>query len=186
MNTNSTICNRSSENHRAKKQRGATLMEMMVWIAISLVIVAGAAAGIAAVFSSNDVNDDATNINQLLINTKRMHDVNGYGTSGTDLIPALTASNGVPSTLTVVSKVPYNAWNGAITITSTGLGYTLTTTNIPQQACIEESTKLSMPGTYSVSINGGSAITGVVSHAAATTGCSKTDSTNKIAFTSAS
>lgn len=163
-------------------QRGATLIEMMVFVALGLIVLAVAGATIAMTINASNISTDSENLGSVLIHTRDLRDVSGYGAAGTDLVPQLAKIKGIPANMTVVGGVPYNYWNGAITNVSTGLGYTVTTPNLPQDACVKQTTKLSMPGTYSVSINGGAAIVGLVTQAAAQAGCS--GATNTIAFTS--
>ncbi|TAL63627.1 MAG: prepilin-type N-terminal cleavage/methylation domain-containing protein [Burkholderiaceae bacterium] len=160
------------------KQKGLTLIELIVAIAIGLIILAAAAAGISKGFGASDVGADTDHINTLLVNVRDdLRSVNGYGPAGTDLVPSLRTAGGIPSDMTITANVPYNAWNGPVGITSTGLGYQLTSANIPADACVKEATKLSRPGTVTTSINGGAAITGAVPVTTATSQCSGTANT---------
>ncbi len=169
---------------KASKQRGATIIEMVVFIALGLIILGVAAAIIAKGMDSSDIGVDTENVNQLLINAKDVRDVSGYGAAGTNMVPTMVAANGIPSNMTITGGIPYNQWNSAITIVSTGLGFTLSAGSIPMDACIKEATKLSRPGTLSTAIDGGAAIVGQVSNAVATAQCT-TASANTLAFTSA-
>ncbi len=166
-----------------KAQKGATIIEIVVFIAIGLIILGVAAALIAKGMSSSDIGTDTENVSQLLINAKDVRDVSGYGASGTDLVPAMNASKGIPSNMTITAGKPYNQWNGLITIVSTGLGFTLTSANIPMAACIKEATKISRPGTLTTSINGAAAVVGQITNVAATAACTNATA-NTLAFTS--
>lgn len=169
--------------NQRKSQKGATIIEIVVFIAIGLIILGVAAALIAKGMSSSDIGTDTSDLNQLVINAKDVRDVSGYGAAGTDLVPSMSAAKGIPSNMTITAGKPYNQWNGLITIVSTGLGFTLTSPNIPMDACIKEATKLSRPGTLSTSINGGAAVVGQITNVQATAQCTSATA-NTLSFTS--
>lgn len=163
------------------KQGGVSLIELVVYLAIGLLIVSVGAAAISRAMGSSDKTGDADNINTLLVNTADLRDSTGYGTSGLDLTVGLKANGGIPATMTYTGGKLYNAYQGQVTIVSTGLAFTLTTPNIPQDACIQQVLKLSKPGIYTVSVNGGAAVTGQMTQLQAQSGCSA--DTNTISFT---
>ncbi|HCE9846023.1 TPA: pilus assembly protein PilX, partial [Pseudomonas aeruginosa] len=66
----------------------------------------------------------------------------GYGSSGTNLIPSLIAINGVPKNMSVSSGVVYNVYGGSVTVSSTGMGFSITTSKLPKDACITLGTKI--------------------------------------------
>ncbi|OHE80661.1 MAG: hypothetical protein A2X76_01310 [Lysobacterales bacterium GWF1_69_6] len=174
--------NRNNRINRRNKQQGLTLIEALVWIILSILVIAGAAAGIAKAFGANETRTEADHITSIIVSTKTLRSSGGYGASGTDLVPALIATNAIPKTMTVVSGVPKNAWDGTVTVASTGPGFTITYPTVPQAACIELATKISRGGAVTTKIGTGTAIVGEVPTATATTQCAS-PSANSLAFT---
>ncbi|EPQ5199368.1 type 4 pilus major pilin, partial [Pseudomonas aeruginosa] len=105
----------------------------------------------------------------------------GYGSSGTNLIPSLIAINGVPKNMSVSSGVVYNVYGGSVTVSSTGMGFSITTSKLPKDACITLGTKIAKNTFEQTKINSGTAITGEVTTAAATQACSS--DSNSITWT---
>ncbi|WP_447444316.1 type 4 pilus major pilin [Pseudomonas aeruginosa] len=81
----------------------------------------------------------------------------------TNLIPSLIAINGVPKNMSVSSGVVYNVYGGSVTVSSTGMGFSITTSKLPQDACITLATKIAKNTFEQTKINSGSAITLVLS-----------------------
>lgn len=169
----------------AAKQAGLTLIELIVVLIIVAVILMVAIGGISNAMGKSDVNQDQQGVAALVANTKTLRTNGSYGTSGTNLVPSLIALKGVPATVNTNGTTLTNTWGGAITIVSTGTGYTVTTSGIPQDACIEHSMKLSK-SMLTTAINGGTAIAGGVTAAQATTDCSNAGNANSVAWTSQS
>ncbi|WP_350337589.1 type 4 pilus major pilin [Pseudomonas aeruginosa] len=114
-------------------------------------------------------------------NARALKTSSGYGSSGTNLIPSLIAINGVPKNMSVSSGVVYNVYGGSVTVSSTGMGFSITTSKLPQDACITLATKIAKNTFEQTKINSGSAITGEVTTAAATQACSS--DSNSITWT---
>lgn len=164
-------------NHQ---QRGFLAIDGIFWlmliaIAIGFIVLQG-----WRMYSSSDVAIEQSNITSLITNTKKLKGSSGYGPTGQDLVPALinldaAGSMGVSGTSLV------NQWNGAVTVVSNGLTFTLTESNVPKSACITLATKVVRDRQTSTSINGGAATTGEVLATAASSGCSS--DANSIAWT---
>lgn len=165
--------------------QGMTLIELIIAIIIGLSLLAAAVGMISSAMSKNDISGDTNGITGLIANTKTLRTNGSYGTAGTELNGALMALKAIPSTLGQTGEVVTNSWGGAITVASTGTGYTVTTTGIPQDACIEQATKLSRT-MLSTTINGGAAIVGQVSVGQATFNCSVEGNGNTIVWTASS
>jgi len=163
------------------KQRGATMLEIMAWLAIAALIVGGAIAMIASGWSSSKEAKEGEHVTSLISNTKKLQSVNGYGPAGTNLVPALIATNGVPGDMTVSGNTLINRYGGTATVVSTGLGYTVTTPSLPTNACISVSKSVSSAGGVTTKINSGTASANPVDTATATAAC--TSATNTLAFT---
>lgn len=168
-----------------RRQAGMTLIEMIIAIVIGLVLLAAAVGMIASSMSKSDISADANGITGLITNAKTLRANGNYGASGTNLNGALIALKGVPSTLSVSGTNITNNWGGAVNVVSTGVGYTVSTSDIPSDACIEQAMKLSRT-MLTTAINGGTAITGQVSAAQATAGCNASGNANDITWTTSS
>ena len=168
-----------------RKQIGAATLDQIIYTVLGLIALGIFAAIAAKGFSSSDVRTDISNTTQILQNVRgTLRDPSGYGAAGTSLVAQCIQQDCVPKNMTVSGTTLYNQWNGTITIVSTGLGFTYTSPQIPQAACVQEATKISASGTYTLSINGTAQAAGTVANGAAQTACST--SSNTIAITSAS
>lgn len=165
------------------RQAGFGAIEMIVVLIIVIGLLALAASRWDALFGSNESAEEISNVNMLMAGTKNLKTSSGYGAAGTDLVPGLIKANAVPKNMTVVSGVLYNIWGGSVTVVSTGTGFTVTSSTIPEGNCLTLSTKLARGGIYSTKINAGTTIIGEVTQSAATTGCSSATS-NSVTWTS--
>lgn len=184
MKTKPTLASRRSGRALligAGRQRGATMLEIMAWLAIAALIIGGAIAMIASGWSSSKETKEGEHVTTLIANTKKLQSVSGYGASGTNLVPSLIATNGVPGDMTVSGNTLVNRYGGTVTVASTGLGYTVTTPGLPTNACIAVAKSVSSAGGVTTKINSGSASTTPVDTATATAAC--TSATNSLAFT---
>jgi len=166
----------------AKRQYGMTLIEMLVVLIIIIIIIAAAAARIGGVFGKNEISEEVTNLNTLIVTTKTLRSNGGYGASGTNLVPTLIATNGVPKTMSIVSGAIKNAWDGTVAVASTGAGFNITAPSVPSDACIELANKVSRGGAVSTKINSNAAVTGEISTITATTQCNSATG-NTIVYT---
>ena len=163
------------------KQAGASTMEILFYLIVAALVLFVAVQGGFKLFGKQTNNTEQMNVAELIINTRALKSSQGYGASGANLVPQLVATNGIPNGLTVVSNVPYNAWNGAVTVVSAGVSFTITYAAVPQDACVALATKVAKNPSFTTTINAGSAMSGEVTAATATTGCSA--AANTIAWT---
>jgi len=168
------------------KQLGFTLIEVMIVLVIALGIYGIASGKIASALGwSSDTEEDG-NISQLYSNAKALKTASGYGASGTNLVLSLISAKGIPGNMTVTSNVPYNDWGGAVTVVSTGQGFTIGYSDVPQDACIKIATKANKGGTFaSVQVNSATAQTSEYTSAQAQIDCSSSTN-NTMTFTSSS
>ncbi|MDH0341961.1 type 4 pilus major pilin [Chromobacterium haemolyticum] len=160
-----------------KKQGGFTAIEVMVVIIIGIVIYALSTGKLSQLFGKSNVSEEISNVNTLLANTKQMKTTSGYGASGTNLVPQLISAGGVPPNVSVIGGVLYNTWGGAITIVSTGAGFTIQQATVPQDACIAMVTKIAKGGAFfSTKVNAATAVTGEYTTAQANTDCTSATS----------
>lgn len=168
-----------------KGQKGFTALELIVVLIVGLGIIALAASKMDMMFGGSNLSEEVGNVNTLLSNAKSLKTSSGYGTSGTNLVPSLINANGIPKNMVVTGGIPYNVWGGAVTILSTGPGFTIGYTNVPQDACIKLATKSNRGGTFAtIKVGAAAAVTGEYTTAQATTDCS--GATNSITWTAAS
>lgn len=167
------------------RQKGFVSIEVIIVLVVVLGLLALGASKMDMLNTGGDTTEEMSNIQALYANTKGLKSSQGYGTAGTDLTSQLVAMKGVPKNMSVVSGVVYNMFNGAVTIASTGAGFTISSSNLPAEVCIKLATKVSRSGNFgSTTINSNSAVSGEVVPATAATQCS--GSTNTVAWTSAS
>nr|MBY9433354.1 pilus assembly protein PilX [Pseudomonas aeruginosa] len=108
-------------------QGGFVSIEMII---VLIIIAIGGGLGLAAaagMFSSSNANEEQRNISVIAANARALKTSSGYGSSGTNLIPSLIAINGVPKNMSVSSGVVYNVYGGSVTVSSTGMGFSITT-----------------------------------------------------------
>ncbi|EPC8433210.1 type 4 pilus major pilin [Pseudomonas aeruginosa] len=159
-------------------QGGFVSIEMII---VLIIIAIGVGLGLAAAAGMFSSSEEQRNISVIAANARALKTSSGYGSSGTNLIPSLIAINGVPKNMSVSSGVVYNVYGGSVTVSSTGMGFSITTSKLPQDACITLATKIAKNTFEQTKINSGSAITGEVTTAAATQACSS--DSNSITWT---
>lgn len=170
------------QHARSKHGQGGFIDLSMLFVLICIAIGIGYAIyNGGTLLDSSDVSNEQSNIGQLIANTRKLKGSNGYGTSGTSLVPQLVTSKGLPN-MSVSGNTLYNAWNGTVTVASGGMTFILTENGLPGDACMTLATKISRGQKVSTSINGGSATTGEVSSATAAASCTDTNS-NTLAWT---
>ncbi|WP_248767861.1 type 4 pilus major pilin [Pseudomonas sp. MWU12-2345] len=157
------------------RQRGYIDLSMMFVLIVIAIGIGYAIYNGGSLLASSDVSNEQSNISQLIANTRKLKGSAGYGASGTDLVTQLVASKGLPN-MSISGATLYNAWNGAVTVLSGGMNFVITENGLPQDACMTLATKLSRGQKVTTSINGGSAVTGEVTSASASSTC--TDSSN--------
>lgn len=171
----------SARSSRASRQAGYVSIEMLFVMLVVLIGVGYALFNGSALMGTSDIGNEQGNIGQLIANTRKLKGMSGYGASSTNLVPQLIAVKGVPN-MSVSGGALYNAWGGSVTVVSNGMTFTVTENGLPQDACISLASKMSRGSKATTAINSGTAITGEVDSAAATSGCSK-DTGNTLAWT---
>lgn len=163
-----------------KNQCGFLSIDGVMWIML-ITIALGFIAWIGyKMLGSSDAAVEQSNITTIITNAKKLKGSSGYGTSGTNLVPSLIAIDGTGS-MGVSGTTLTNQWNGAVTLVSNGMTFTLSESNVPKAACITLTTKIAKDKQTTTAINGGSATSGEILPAVATTGCS--NEMNSISWT---
>ncbi|WP_313025492.1 type 4 pilus major pilin [Pseudomonas lopnurensis] len=164
--------------HRA--QRGFLSIDGAFWLMLIAVALGFIMLGGWRMIGTSDVAIEQSNISTLMTSAKKLKGTSGYGTSGQNLVPSLIAIDGTGS-MRISGSSLFNQWNGAVTVVSNGMTFTITEGNVPKSACITLTTKVAKDPQTSTAINGGTAATGEVPSTTATSSCSS--DANTIAWT---
>ncbi|RED02082.1 PilS-like protein [Ectopseudomonas oleovorans] len=162
------------------RQRGVFSLEMMFVLIVMVVALGYIIYNGGSLLGSQDVTNEQSNIGILISNTRKLKASSGYGTSGTSLVSALRVSKGLPNMSDDGTSL-YNSWGAAVTVVSNGMTFTVTENGLPADACVTLATKISRGQKVTTSINAGTAVTGEVLPANATSSCSK--DANVVAWT---
>jgi type II secretory pathway pseudopilin PulG len=162
------------------KQEGFGALEVMIALMVSALVIIGAVLWYPKLVYNRNNSNELENLSSLTTNTRQLKTSSGYGASGANLVPALIASGGVPDGMQQSGGAVFNVWGGGVTAVSTGTGYTITYAGMPIRNCIFLATNGASSSAITTSLNGGTAITGEVTSAAATAGC--TSATNSISW----
>ncbi len=154
------------------KQQGLNLVEVAIALFLGLLVLLGVYGLYQNANNTASNQSELENVTSLITSIRTLRTASGYGASGTNLIPVLINSGGIPGSMSVSGTTVTNSWSGAVTAVSTGAGFTLTYGDVPKPNCNTLATKAPNARTMSLSINGGTAISGEVSSTAANSGCS--------------
>lgn len=187
---------------RSGVHRGAlTLPEAIIVSAVAMLIIVTVYASGGGLFKSADYNEEMSNVSDIMTNTRSMLKTGGVYdfSSAATMTGALVQFGGSPGSMAIIgtkssgSATLNNRWGGTVTVTpvSTNGGqntaFSLTYTQVPQEACAQMTQKLSGANNVaSTSING-STTSGVVSSSVAGSQCtadSGSTGTNTLIFTS--
>jgi type II secretory pathway pseudopilin PulG len=163
-----------------KDQLGFGALEVMIALVIGAIVILGAVFWYPKLMNSSNNGDELQNVSTLVSNTRQLKTASGYGATGTNLVPTLITAGGIPDGMQKTATTVFNAWDGAVTIASTGTGFSLTYAGVPAENCVFLATKGAGSSSLSTKLNSGSAITGEVTAAAASAGCST--ATNSITW----
>ncbi len=153
-------------------QKGFTALELIVVLIVGMGIIALAASKMDLLFGKANVFEEISNLNIMFANIKNLKTSSGYGKAGANLVPQIISTKGLPQNMSVVDNVPRNLWGKAVTITSTGAGFSISYAGVPQDACIKLATQANRGGAFaSVTVNNAAAVAGEYSSAQASTDC---------------
>lgn len=158
-----------------KRNKGFTLIEVMVVLIIGIIIIAVAAAGIGKVFASSEASTESRNINDLIAAAQVLKGGAGYPV---DMIPTLRATDTIPTSLTDDGTNVTNSWDGAVTVAGAGNSFTISYAAVPAPACIQIAQKVAEAGSVTVNV-GATAMdpaSATALSAQATTACSNATS----------
>ncbi len=168
---------------RKSRQAGYSLVELgivLLIIAVILAVVIGKS--YFAKSAANAQTEQATLV-QVIAATPNFKGSTGtpgsYGAAGANLVGALITAKVIPPSYSTTATTITNSWGGAITLVSTGPGFTLTDNALPDDICLSIT-----PSVNSSGGNNGSIVTKVngAAFTNATTQC--TGGNNAVSFTS--
>ena len=167
--------------NRQNKQQGATILEAIAYLGIAAVVIIGALSLFGSGLSGADTNKSMEEMTGIRSGTKSLFaGQSGYGTSGTVLNSTLISAKVIPGTMSVSGANITNSWGGAVSITSTGTGFSISTAAVPSDICIKLVSAAGGSGWTGISVNG-TAMTLPTTSAAGATACNT--ATNTILYT---
>ncbi|HRC26741.1 MAG TPA: type 4 pilus major pilin [Alphaproteobacteria bacterium] len=122
-----------------KAQSGFSLLELLLVVGVGALLLLAGIATYRLVTQGNDVNDAIRILTTIKAQTqKAFQGQNGYGASGTDLVPTLAAMQAFPAGVLDTANIPRHPWGDTIAIASAAdtRSFDLTFTNVPSDACI--------------------------------------------------
>lgn len=192
----------SKLSKRSAVHRGAlTLPEAIIVSAVAMVIVVAVYASGGGLFKTADYTEEMSNVSEIMTNSRSMLKTGGIYdfSSAADMTGRLVQFGGAPGSMAVIgtkssgTATLNNRWGGNVTVApvSTNGGqktaFSLTYTQVPQEACAQMAQKLSGANNVaSTSING-STTNGMVSSSVAGAQCtadSGSTGTNTLIFSS--
>ncbi len=155
---------------QSNRQAGATLTEMLAWAAVAGIIIAGAVSLFLVTMGGAKNQQFSKDVMGLRVGVQGL--LSSQGTYGAvDLNTALISAKKVPSTLpTSAPSTIANQYGGTVTVTGAGTTFTITSTAMPKDSCIE--TMTGATGWLTVKANAAAARTPPVSATQAETDCS--------------
>ena len=164
------------------KQKGFGALEVMIALLLGVIVIVGAAVWYTKLRGASDKGQELENISSLISNVRMLRSTAGYGTNNTSLVPVLINAEGVPGNMSITGTTAITNSYGNVSVVSTGTGFTIGYNAVPAADCIFLITKSSGQRGTSIKVNGGTARTGEITAATASTDCST--AANTIAWTS--
>lgn len=165
---------------KLRSERGYTLIETLLVIAIMAFAIAAVVALYLTITSGNAVNQATQQVQAISSNIQK-----AYNTSGSPYSSLTTQAGiniGVFPDGMVRGTTVYNSWNGTVSLQGSATNFTITYTNVAQAACASlASTSASLGSSLTQVTVNGSSISIPVDPALAGSACSQ--SSNTIAWT---
>lgn len=158
--------------HSVRKQCGFISIEVVIVLIIIALGIGLAVSRGAGLFGASNISEEQSNLATLIANIRTLKSANGYGAKGANLTPTLIALKAVPANMSEVAGVLYNVYGGTVRLTSTGMGFSIASTNLPKDACIALATRVTRSQFEETRINNGNTSRGEVTTVTATTDCS--------------
>lgn len=126
--------------HQRKRplRKGATLLEMSIWLLIFVGIVISVLATASMVLTQNAAAMETQTVSQLTTEARKLRTARGYTDT---IVEDMRSMRSVPNTVMDpgTGAVLYNSWGGEVTFGQLdgGANFSLTYTNIPQSECVQ-------------------------------------------------
>jgi hypothetical protein len=164
-----------------RRQRGASLLEVIAYLGVAAIIILGAIALLSSAFSGANTNRTATEVSTIRTGVKKLYMGQQASFSGVTTA-VLIAAKVFPSSLNINGATVSNPWGGTVTVAASAdsMSFILTYTNVPKDVCVNT---ISGSGDWNTIAVGTTSMTPPVTPVQATTACAGT--TNTIAWTGA-
>lgn len=182
-------------------QGSITLSEAIVWFLLLMFVIVGILTATRSAFSSNDVNNELSNIEFMVNKTRTLLKQGGiYDFSDeATMTGILVEYEGVPDTMNIIgdkdsgNATVQNIWGGAVTVSpvadsnGSNSGFSITYNEVTQAACATLAGKLSATGLIDTTSVNGNATDGALSVTDASAQCTPDNGSqgaNLLIFTS--
>ena len=159
----------------------AQITDQTVSIGITMVLIAMVLTAAAVAYFYIKSTSETSLITTVINETKNLVNGDGYGTD--DYVPALIKGGSISKNYTVRENKIYNKSGGQITVTGNGVGFIVTTSQLPQSDCLKVAKAIGTTDLASTKINS-TTLTGEVTAAQAAAAC--IDGDNTLTFTTKS
>ncbi|MFC3469373.1 type 4 pilus major pilin [Massilia oculi] len=121
---------------RARRQRGASLLEIIAYLGIAAIVVLGAVSMLGSAFGNAQANRTIEEVVSIRTGIKRLYMGQAASYGQVAITEQAIKSRVLPATLAVNNNDVKNAWNGAVTITGATSAFEIKYAAVPQDACI--------------------------------------------------
>lgn len=117
------------------RQAGASLVEAVLFLVVTVVILLGIFALFSGAFSSSKVQTEMSYMQALAGDVESLYATNhDYGTA--DITSALTSTKNAPTPMIVGANL-VNSWGGQVVVTGASTVFSISSANVPQRECIQ-------------------------------------------------
>lgn len=147
------------------RQRGATLVEIVLYLAVAAIVIFAVYSLFGSAFGSSKSQTESQNVQGLVASVNNIYGTMKDYPSG-NLVANLIQAKAAPASMVVpgITDSLRNAWGGAVSVNGNGDNYNISYTQVPTRACVElirtpiNSFRQSVNGTlYTMPINGNDA-----------------------------
>jgi hypothetical protein len=149
--------------------KGFSLLEWIIFVGCLALLLSQIVGRAGNANDASAVSGESAHISTIANSAKSLHGSSGFATG--DLYSTAKSYKVFPPDMKDSGTSIQNVWGGSVVITGAGNYFTITYNSVPQQACAQLASQLSISSMfYSTTING-SAVVGEVAAASAATMC---------------